>query len=156
MPTDPVKMLKQDHKEVKDLFTEFETADGRSKRRIANEAMQEIEIHAAIEDEIFYPAMKKAIKEAEVVAEAYEEHHVAKMLIEELKQLQSIDTQYEAKFTVLAENVRHHIKEEETEMLPKAEKLGQAELSRLGEAMMARKEQLKQEMSAATAKARAS
>lgn len=153
MPTDPIKLLKQDHKEVKDLFKEFESADGRSKRRIANEAMMELEIHAAIEEEIFYPAVQKATKDALLMAEAEEEHHVAKNLIAELKQMPSMDVHFEAKFTVLAENVRHHIKEEEDEMLPKAAKMEKAELERLGDQMMERKEALKREMSQAKAKA---
>lgn len=143
---DPVKMLKEDHQKVKELFSEFESADGRSKMRIAREAMTELEIHAMLEEEIFYPAMQRAIKEEELMAEAEEEHHVAKVLIEELQGMERADVHFDAKFTVLAENVKHHIKEEESEMLPKASKMGKTELDRLGEEMQARREQLMTEM----------
>lgn len=144
--TDPVKLLKDDHKEVKELFSEFEKADGRSKMRIAKEAMMELEIHTRIEEEIFYPAMQRALKDEELMAEAEEEHHVAKMLIKELQTMDKADVHFDAKFTVLAENVKHHIKEEESEMLPKASKLDKSTLDQLGEEMKQRKEQLKSEM----------
>src|SRR5947207_10396979 len=85
---DAVKLLKDDHKKVKDLFRQFEKARSADrKKKIAEEAMQELEVHAAIEEEIFYPAAKaKADREGkELVAEAVEEHHVVKVLIGELK-----------------------------------------------------------------------
>lgn len=153
---DPVKMLKDDHAEVKKLFAEFEKADGRSKTRIVNEAIMELEIHAMIEEEIFYPAIEKATKEEDMMAEAEEEHHVAKMLMEEIKSLDrsSDSTTYDAKFTVLAENVKHHIKEEETEMLPKAKDLGKEKLEELGRQMEERKMALKKEMSSAGSRSR--
>lgn len=140
--TDPIKLLKDDHKKVKALFAEFESADGRSKRRIANEAITELEVHAAIEAEIFYPAMLEELKDEFVVAEAEEEHHVVHVLIAELKQMEKTDVRFEAKFTVLAENVKHHIEEEETEMLSKAAKADKALLDRLGQEMAARKAEL--------------
>jgi len=153
--TDPIKLLKDDHKKVKELFTEFESADGRSKRRIANEAIMELDVHAAIEEEIFYPAMLEALKDEFVVAEAEEEHHVVHVLIDELRGMEKPDVHFEAKFTVLAENVRHHIDEEEKEMLSKAGKAGKELLDRLGEQMLERKEALMREIKSGT-KARAS
>lgn len=144
---DPIAMLKEDHKKVKQLFSEFEKADGRSKRRIVNEAILELEVHAAIEEEIFYPGVMKAAGE-EIMAEAEEEHHVAKVLMEEIKNCEPSDVHYDAKFTVLAENVKHHIQEEEKEMLPKASKIGKDTLERLGEQMMTRKQQLMKDMKA--------
>lgn len=145
---DPVKMLKQDHAEVKKLFTEFESADGRSKSRIVNQALMELEVHAAIEEEIFYPAIERLNGSESIVAEAEEEHHVAKMLIEELRGMQrgGNDVTYDAKFMVLMENVKHHIKEEEKEMLPKASKVGKEELEQLGMQMEERKKALMSEM----------
>lgn len=141
---DPVKMLKDDHAKVKKLFTEFENADGRSKGRIAKEAMMELEVHAAIEEEIFYPRMEALGKMEEIVAEAEEEHHVAKTLIGELQAMERAgnEIQYDAKFMVLMENVRHHIQEEEKEMLPKASKAGKEDLEMIGGQMMERKEAL--------------
>jgi len=148
---DPVKMLKDDHAQVKRLFAEFEKADGRSKTRIVNEAIMELEIHTTIEEEIFYPAMQTERGTEDMLAEAEEEHHVAKMLIEEIKGLDrsSDSTTYDAKFTVLAENVKHHISEEETEMLPKAKELGKEKLDDLGRQMEERKMALKKEMAGA-------
>lgn len=142
---DPVKMLVDDHTEVKKLFAEFEKADGRSKTRIVNEAITDLEIHAAIEEEIFYPALERNRANRDMMAEAEEEHHVAKMLMAEIKRLDrsSDSATYDAKFTVLAENVRHHIKEEETEMLPKAKDLGKSELDELGTRMEEMKARMK-------------
>src|SRR3954447_15611986 len=144
-PVDAVKLLKDDHKKVKDLFRQFEkarTAD--RKKKIAEEAMHELEVHAEIEEEIFYPAAKaKADQEGkELVAEAVEEHHVVKVLIGELKAIPEVNEQFEAKFTVLIENVEHHIGEEEQEMLPDATKTLGKEIEALGDQMQARKEQL--------------
>lgn len=145
---DPVKMLKDDHNKVKQLFQEFESADGRSKKRIAKEAVNELEVHARLEEEIFYPAFQQHVKEEMIAAEAEEEHHAAKLLMDELKQMLdgSVDVHFDAKFMVLAENVKHHIQEEEKEMLPKAQKLDRSVLEELGERMMTRREELMQEM----------
>lgn len=144
--TDPVTMLKDDHKEVKGLFDKFESARSEGpKIKAARQALIELKVHAAIEEEIFYPAFDKQLgnKEAhEVYLEAEEEHHVAHMLIAELDGLPDDDEHFEAKFTVLAENVRHHIEEEEKQMLPKAKELGKDMLMQLGEKMAARKKDL--------------
>src|SRR3954471_24699201 len=142
---DAVKLLKDDHNKVKELFRQFERARSADRKKtIAEEAMHELEVHAEIEEEIFYPAAKaKADKEGkELVAEAVEEHHVVKVLIGELKALPEVNEQFEAKFTVLIENVEHHIEEEEKEMLPDAKKTLGKDLDVLGDQMKARKEQL--------------
>jgi hemerythrin-like domain-containing protein len=142
---DAVKLLKDDHKKVKDLFRQFEKARSTDRKmKIAQEAMHELEVHAEIEEEIFYPAAKaKADKEGkELVAEAVEEHHVVKVLIGELKALPEVNEQFEAKFTVLIENVEHHIEEEEKEMLPDAKKTLGKDIDVLGDQMKARKEEL--------------
>ena len=144
--TDPVALLKEDHKEVKALFDKFESARSEGpKIKAARQALIELKVHAAIEEEIFYPAFDKQIsnKEAhDVYLEAEEEHHVAHMLITELDALPDGDEHFEAKFTVLAENVRHHIEEEETQMLPKAKELGKEMLTQLGQQMATRKKEL--------------
>jgi hypothetical protein len=133
--------LKADHQKVKGLFDEFEKTNDRStKMTIVSEALEELSIHAALEEEIFYPAVRLELDE-EVMNEADEEHHVAKILIAELEEMDGTETHYDAKFTVLAENVRHHIKEEEEEMLPKAQKT-QINFDALGEEMRGRKEEL--------------
>ena len=153
---DPVKLLKQDHTEVKRLFDEFESADGRSKARIASEALTELEVHADIEEEIFYPAISELGGTESMLAEAEQEHHVAHVLIDELRRMQRADdaTTYDAKFTVLMENVRHHIKEEESEMLPEAGKVGKDALESIGSQMENRKQALLSEKKQAAAATR--
>jgi hemerythrin superfamily protein len=137
-----IEMLKSDHKKIKDLFAQFEKAkDTRSKRKIVKQAISELKVHATIEEEIFYPPVRKEIDDTKMMNEANEEHHVAKLLIAELDAMKGSEDQYEAKFIVLAENVRHHIKEEEKEMFPKVKK-AKIDLEALGNKMSQRKEAL--------------
>lgn len=134
-------LLKEDHKRVKTLFDRFEKAKTRgAKWKIVREALEELKVHAAIEEEIFYPAVRKPVGK-DLMNEADEEHHVAKLLIAELDTMDGTESHYEAKFVVLAENVRHHIKEEENEMLPKAEKT-KVDFEALAEKMQRRKDRL--------------
>src|SRR4051794_3931229 len=138
---DAVSILKRDHDTVKDLFDDFEKAKQRpAKKKIVTKALTELKVHAALEEEIFYPAVRAEL-DHDVMNEADEEHHVAKMLIAELEKMTGKEDHYDAKFTVLTENVRHHIKEEENEMLPKAKRLP-IDFDALGARMMKRKEDL--------------
>ena len=115
-------MLREDHKKVKGLFEEFEQAeDAKAKQRIVETTLGELEVHATLEEELIYPAVRTEIDDDDLMDEALEEHHVVHGLIGELKKMKPSDDRYDAKFTVLTENVKHHIKEEELEMLPKAE-----------------------------------
>jgi hemerythrin-like domain-containing protein len=145
---DPIKMLKDDHDEVKALFKEFESADGRSKSRIVKEAITKLTVHTMLEEEIFYPAFEKASGEENVVAEAEEEHQVVENLMKELKTMDRSgdEVHYDAKFTVMAENVKHHIEEEEKEMLPEAKKALKDQLENLGMQMEKRKKELMSEV----------
>jgi hypothetical protein len=119
-PNPAVALLKDDHARVRALFDQFEQARGRAaKVKIVRAALAELKVHAAIEEELFYPAVRKPVGK-ELMNEADEEHHVAKLLVAELERMDGSESHFDAKFTVLAENVRHHIKEEEDEMLPKA------------------------------------
>jgi hemerythrin-like domain-containing protein len=141
-------LLKDDHQKVKALFREFEAAGERAfktKARIAQRAFAELEAHTAIEEEIFYPAVEARTDSAgkELVAEGVEEHHVVDMLIQEMKELSPEDEQFDAKFKVLTENVEHHIEEEESELLPDAERRLGDELRSLGERMSRRKAELR-------------
>ena len=148
MAQDAVALIKADHREVEKLFHEFEDAGDRAyktKQQLVSQIIKELEVHATIEEEIYYPAVDaKAKKDGkELVAEAVEEHHVVKVLLGELATMSAEDDAFDAKVTVLIENVRHHVEEEEEELLPQSEKiLGDEELARLGEAMAARKQQL--------------
>jgi hemerythrin-like domain-containing protein len=136
-----IALLKEDHDTVKQLFDEFEAAKSKpAKKKIVRAALTELKVHAAIEEEIFYPAVRKAIGK-DIMNEADEEHHVAKLLIAELDSMDGSESHFEAKFVVLAENVRHHIKEEENDMLPKAKGL-KLDFDALAEKMSRRKERL--------------
>lgn len=139
---DAIAMLKHDHDTVKDLFERFEKAEHKAdKHKIVKQALEELRIHATIEEEIFYPAVREQLKNG-VMNEADEEHHVAKVLVAELDAASPDNDHYDAKFIVLAEAVRHHIKEEESEMLPKARDL-EIDFKALGEKMAHRKQELK-------------
>ena len=116
-----VDMLKADHKKVKGLFEEFKSAKGRERSAIATTAIQELEIHADLEEKLIYPAISKQIHDKDMMGEANEEHHVVHLLLKELKKLKPGDDVFRSKFTVLGELVTHHAEEEEDEMLPKAE-----------------------------------
>ena len=115
-------MLRKDHKKVKGLIEEFEQAeDATTKQRIVETALMELEVHSKLEEELIYPAIRAEVGDDDLMDEALEEHHVVHGLIGELKKMKPSDERYDAKFTVLAENVKHHIKEEESEMFPMAE-----------------------------------
>jgi Hemerythrin HHE cation binding domain len=139
-----ISILIKDHDKVKELFDRFEKSESSGeKEKLIAEALTELKIHAVIEEAIFYPAVRKQLGR-DLMNEADEEHHVARVLIAELDRDGSRDDHREAKFTVLAESVRHHIKEEEGEMLPKAKGLD-VDFETLGEQMLARKKQLKRD-----------
>ncbi len=114
--------LREDHHKVKQLFEDFEAAtETEEKQRIVQDAIKALQQHCYVEEKVLYPAFLPALDEEQLMREALEEHHVVHLLIAELKKLKPDDDRYDAKFTVLAENVRHHIKEEEGEMFPQVE-----------------------------------
>jgi hemerythrin superfamily protein len=131
-------LLEQDHDEVESLFERFEEAEGDEKLALARQIFTELDLHTRIEEEIFYPAIRSEVPDTEDdVREGIEEHHVAKQLIEELRGMSPSDEQYDAKMTVLKENVLHHVEEEEGEMFPTVEQaLGAERLTALGEEML--------------------
>jgi hemerythrin-like domain-containing protein len=145
---DATQLLKKDHKEVKALLQEFEQLRGRSaqkKQAVVMQICQALTVHAQVEEELVYPLLKtlRAREIKDLVAEAAEEHMVAKTLIGEIKTLAPDDEQYEAKVTVLGEYVQHHVKEEEQELFPKARQhLSAKRLAELGEQIATRKEAL--------------
>ena len=139
-----IAILKKDHDAVKDLFEEFSKAENTAaKEKIIGQALTALKIHAVLEEEIFYPTVRRHVG-SEVMNEAAEEHHVAKVLIAELERSGSQSDRRHAKFTVLAESVRHHIKEEESEMLPKAKDLD-IDFEAVGKRMLERKKELLKE-----------
>ena len=148
MRMDAIQVLKKDHKEVKALLKEFAHLRGRAGQKqqpVVTQICQALTVHAQIEEEVVYPVLK-ALRSQDIkdlVREAAEEHQVAKTLIGELTTLSPANEQYEAKVTVLGEYVQHHMKEEEQELFPKAQKhLSAKRLAELGERVAARKQAL--------------
>jgi hemerythrin superfamily protein len=136
-----LSMLKADHKRVKALFVEYEEATPRKQQDIAQTTLQELEIHADLEEGLIYPAIREGIDDDELMNEATEEHHLVHVLIAELKELEPSEDTFKAKFTVLGELVKHHVKEEEGEMFPQAQK-AKIDWEELQAEVMERKEQL--------------
>lgn len=134
-----IAILKRDHTTVKGLFGEFEKAESpAAKQKIIGQALTALKVHAILEEEIFYPTVRAHVG-SKLMNEADEEHHVAKVLIAELDETKN--DHRDAKFKVLSENVRHHIKEEEDEMLAKAKELD-IDFEALGQRMLERKKEL--------------
>ena len=119
--TELLNMLKADHDKVKGLFEQFEqTTDEEERGAIIESALKELDVHAELEEKIFYPALREHLEEKELITESVEEHHVVRLLIKELKGVRVKQERRDAKFTVLTENVKHHIKEEEEHLFPEA------------------------------------
>jgi hemerythrin superfamily protein len=136
---DATRLLKQDHDKVKDLFERFEQAEADDQKQLlVTQIIKELQVHTSVEEDVFYPAVRKADEEsAELVREGLEEHHVADQLMREIQALEVSDPQLEAKMTVLRENVEHHGEEEEGEMFPGLQqKLGKDTLEQLGDRML--------------------
>ncbi|HZR09331.1 MAG TPA: hemerythrin domain-containing protein [Myxococcales bacterium] len=145
---DAITLLRHDHEEVEQLFRQFEKLTERahrSKEKIVAKVTRELAIHSAIEEMLFYPAVRTAalkanvrtLKEAgDTVLESLEEHHLVKWTLTELEKMKPEDERYDAKFKVLMESVRHHVEEEQDELFPKARRLlGKDMLEELGERM---------------------
>jgi len=153
---DAIALLKADHKTVKALFRDFEQVGERAhkkRQQVGDQILQELDLHAAIEEEIFYPAVAaKAPKELkDTLLEGIQEHHVVHVLVDELRVMDGTEEEYAPKVTVLIENVEHHIEEEESELLPQAKEILGDALAPLGEQMAARKQQLQTKHAAASA-----
>jgi hemerythrin superfamily protein len=138
---DAITSLRDDHKRVEKLFKQFEKVAGgdadETKRSLVAEIVSELSVHAAIEEQVFYPAVRKAVEDAEdTVLEGLEEHHVVKWTLSELDGMAPTEERFKAKVSVLIESVRHHVEEEEGELFPKVrEALGRKALQELGETM---------------------
>ena len=144
-PVKATDLLKKDHDKVRDLFKRYDEANGAARAAIVAEVSRELTVHAAIEEEIFYPAMQKSRESdtLKMVRESFEEHKIVKTLIQELAETSPKDPQFDAKFTVLKENVEHHADEEERDLFPDAEsQLGDERLLSLGSELQDRKEEL--------------
>jgi hemerythrin superfamily protein len=141
---DALELLKEDHQKVKELFEEAEGAeDEKEKSRIFSEIQTELETHARIEENVFYPAMEKHEELKDMVLESIEEHRQIKTLLKEIDNLKDNSEKFEPKLKVLMENVEHHAEEEEEgKMFPKVRQLcSQDDLEKLGEELQAAKNQ---------------
>ena len=141
-----IELLKEDHRKVKKLLEQGdETTENAVKTRteLLEKIKAEMQVHETIEEEIFYPALQQHEKAKEIVLEGYEEHHVVDQILEELDEVSVEDERWAAKFSVMKENVEHHIEEEEDDMFKKAKQIfSDDELNELGERMEAKKKQL--------------
>jgi hemerythrin-like domain-containing protein len=138
--TDAIVLLKQDHKEIEKAFKAFERAGEKAhkeKDRAVKKIIELLTVHTYLENEIMYPRVRELLPDLEDdIDESYEEHHVADLLVMELYGMKPDAERFDAKTTVLIENVRHHIEEEEDEWFPQVrEKLGRKTLQEIGAEM---------------------
>ena len=149
---DAMSLLKEDHRKVKKILAELESTTERgvkTREELFTKVKQELVIHEAIEEEIFYPTLKEHPKTKDIALEAYEEHHVVDTVMAEIEGVAYDDEKWGAKFTVMKENLEHHIEEEEGEMFKQANQVfDKEELTQLGESMKARKEDLMRQQAA--------
>jgi len=142
---DATAMLRADHKLVSGLFAQYEKTQSSSKKKqLVGQICTELSVHAQVEEEIFYPAVKEALHDHELVPEATVEHASLKSLISEVEGVEPDGEMFDAKIKVLGEYVKHHVKEEQTEMFPKA-KATDLDMRELGARIAARKEVLLEE-----------
>ncbi len=138
---DVFKLLKRDHKEVKGIFKKLEkTSDESARNKGFARLERELSVHAEVEEELLYPRLRQEKKLRETVNEAFEEHHIAKVLLQELAETRPADERWAAKLSVLKEIIQHHVEEEETGLFPKAARaLGKGESKELGKRIEAAK-----------------
>ena len=145
MSSDAIVILRDDHKEIRKLFRDFRSQGDnavKTKGKIVDKIIEALTVHTYIENEVMYPEIRKRVPDLEDdILESYEEHHVADVLVIELAALSPDNERFDAKTTVLIENVEHHIEEEEDEWFPKVrEALSRKELREIGEEMLRRRE----------------
>jgi hemerythrin superfamily protein len=140
VPTDAIVLLKQDHKEIRKLFRDFQAAGENAttrKGQLVKRIIELLTVHTYIENEVMYPRVRELLPDLEDdVLESYEEHHVADVLVSELFAMKPTNERFDAKTTVLIESVTHHIEEEEQDWFPKVrEGLGRKALQEIGAEM---------------------
>ncbi len=149
------QLLKEDHQKVSGIFQQLEPTTERAEKtrtELFARLLQELTVHAQVEETIFYPSIKQAAETREIVLEGFEEHHVIKMLLKELDEVPVDTEQWTAKLKVLQENVEHHVEEEEGEMFQKARQvLTEEQIDDLGARMEEEKKRLLQQTKTAGA-----
>lgn len=139
---DATALLRADHKQVSGLFVEYgKRQSAAKKKQLVSQICTELRIHAQVEEEIFYPAVKQALKDTQLIPEATVEHATLKALIAEVEGVDAEGEMFDAKIKVLSEYVKHHVKEEQTEIFPKA-KATPLDMKELGAKLSARKAEL--------------
>lgn len=137
-----VEVLKADHRKVEQLFEDFESASTKRERlKITKQVINELTIHTKVEEKLVYPILLEEKEEEDSAQEAYEEHHVVKGVLAELGKMDGSEDNFKAKMKVLSELIKHHVKEEETELLPALEQSGE-DLEALGQEVLAAKQKL--------------
>jgi hemerythrin superfamily protein len=155
-PKDACALLDTDHRAVKKMFKEFEelssskARDARARKiDLAREICLPLTGHARIEEEIFYPALREAMRETDLLDEAEVEHQTAKDLIAQIEAMEDPEEIFDAKVKVLGEYIDHHVKEERNEIFPKARSARRLDLVAMRDQLEARKAELLEEMTAA-------
>lgn len=145
-PGSAIALLKKDHREVEGYFEEYEELeDDNAKAELAEKICLTLKVHTQIEEEIFYPAARKATGDNDLLDEALVEHAGAKNLIAEIESMEVGDDLYDAKVTVLGEQIKHHVKEEEEELFPEIED-SKMDVASVGKQLAARKTELMAEL----------
>jgi hemerythrin superfamily protein len=152
---DACDLLDADHKKVQKMFKDYEELAGsrargaaQKKTDLARQICMELTVHTQIEEEIFYPACREAIKDTDILDEATVEHQSAKDLIAQIEQAGEADDMFDAKVKVLGEYINHHVKEEKNELFPKARAARKLDLVSMRDELETRKEELMAEMGA--------
>jgi hemerythrin superfamily protein len=141
-PKEATALLRADHKLVSDLFEQYEKSRSTSKKKdLVAQICKELTVHAQVEEEIFYPAVKAALKDHELIPEANVEHATLKDLIAQVEGIEPDGEMFDAKIKVMSEYVKHHVKEEQNEIFPKA-RATSLDMTELGEQITARKQEL--------------
>lgn len=151
-----IELLKNDHDKVESIFEKLEPTTERAvktREELFTQLKQELDVHAHIEEKIFYPRLKEEDELEDITLEGIEEHHQAKMFLRELASLSDDSEKFEPKLKVLMEDITHHVQEEEGEMFPKVEKIiGKAELEKLGKQMEEEKKNFQKSQKASAGK----
>jgi len=148
-----IELLKADHDTVDRLFQKVKATEEGEHKELFKKIKAELDVHAHIEEKIFYPRLKQEEELEDITLEGIEEHHQAKMFLRELASLSDDSEKFEPKLKVLMEDITHHVQEEEGQMFPKVEKvIGSQELEELGKAMAAEKKNFQKSQSASSGK----
>lgn len=143
---DAVQLILSDHQTVRQLIDQYEQADDQQKQQMAQQICKLLQVHATLEEELFYPAARQALGQSDLLDEAKVEHASARDLIEQIQGMDPSEELYDAKVKVLGEYTKHHVQEEENELIPQLQQQGGLDMGALGQQMMTRRQELMQQM----------